>query len=575
MKPTANAGPGAARAVVPCVLLALLCLGVFLPAASFEFTNLDDDVYVVRNPALGSGLSAEGLRWAFTTRHGDIWMPATWISFLADHQLGGGGPAAFHSTNIALHVANTLLLFLLLRRLSGALWRPVLVAALFAVHPLHVESVAWVAERKDVLSGFFFLLALLLHTARGAGVPPGRAAALGAIACSAAALMAKPMVVTLPAVLLLLDHWNPGARPPLRRLLVAKLPHLALAAAVAAVTWHLAQVREAGAPAPLAMTVRIAQAIGYVALYLARMARPVDLSVSYPPEGLLFAPAQVALAAIVVAGLSAAAWLGRDRLRAAWLGWLWYVVMLLPVLDLAQGGMQLMADRYFYLPSIGLFIALAWLAGAAAGRRASLRLPVVALAVAAVAALSVLAQRQVLVWRDSRALFTHALQVNEADYLAHLNLGKALEAAGRLPEALPHLQRAAALRPAPLYLVNLADALRKLDRHEEAIPAYREAIRLRPEFPTAHNNLGNSLVAVGDWAGAAGHFEVAVGQDPRYADAACNLALVRLREGRLGEAAAGFRRALELEPGHARAAQMLARLEDAGRDSAPGRQAGP
>ena len=166
MTTATNANPGASQIVAHYVLpalLGLLCLAVFLPAASFEFTNLDDNVYVVDNPALAKGLSVDGVRWAFTTRHGDLWMPATWLTYLADYQLGGGTPGAFHRTNIALHVASTLLLYLLLRRLTGAVWRPALVAALFAIHPLHVESVAWVAERKDVLSGFFFLLALLPH----------------------------------------------------------------------------------------------------------------------------------------------------------------------------------------------------------------------------------------------------------------------------------------------------------------------------------------------------------------------------------------------------------------------------
>jgi tetratricopeptide (TPR) repeat protein len=557
-----NANPGAsqivARYVLPA-LLGLLCLAVFLPAASFEFTNLDDNVYVVDNPALAKGLSGEGVRWAFTTRHGDLWMPATWLTYLADHQFGGGTPGAFHRTNIALHVASTLLLYFLLRRLAGAVWRPALVAALFAIHPLHVESVAWVAERKDVLSGFFFLLALLPHAKPDVTALSPRAR-LFSLLCFALALMSKPMVVTLPVVLLLLDFRQPGQRPALRRLLVEKLPYLVLAAAVSVITWQLVQTRDIGGPAPLSLPVRLAQAIGYCALYLARAVWPTGLSVSYPPEGLLFSPAQVALAAGALAAVSWLAWRGRNQRRLVWLGWLWFLVMLLPVLDLVQGGMQLMSDRYFYLPSIGLFMAAAWLAGEAAGRRARLRLPIAAVAVAAVAVLGWVAHRQVQVWRDSRTLFSHAVAVNDADYLSHLNLGKALEAEGRLAEALPHLQRAATLHAAPLYLVNLADVLRKLERHEQAVAAYREAVRLQPEFPSARNNLGNSLVAVGDWAGAEEQFLIAVRQDPAYADAHCNLGLVRLRQGRADEAAACFRRALQLEPGHPRATALLARL---------------
>ncbi|MBK9472459.1 MAG: hypothetical protein IPO18_09270 [bacterium] len=342
-------------------------------------------------------------------------MPATWLTYLADYQLGGGTPGAFHRTNIALHVASTLLLYYLLRRLAGAVWRPALVAALFAIHPLHVESVAWVAERKDVLSGFFFLLALLPHAKPEVAALSPRAR-LFSLLCFAVALMSKPMVVTLPVVLLLLDFRQPGQRPALRRLLVEKLPYLALAAAVSAITWQLVQTRDIGGPAPLALPARLAQAIGYCALYLERAVWPTGLSVSYPPEGLLFTPAQVVLAAGALAAASWLAWRGRNQRRLVWLGWLWFLVMLLPVLDLVQG-------------------------------------PIAAAAVVAVAVLGWVAHRQVQVWRDSRTLFSHAVAVNDADYLSHLNLGKAFEAEGRLAEALPPLHRRN-LHAAPLYLVN-------------------------------------------------------------------------------------------------------------------------
>ena len=555
-------------------LLAVLCLAVFGQGVRHGFTNLDDNLYVSANPELEQGLSPSGLRWAFTTRRVNLWMPVTWISFLADRQFFGSDPGAYHLSNILLHMLSTLLLYRILHRWAGTLWRAGLVAALFAVHPLHVESVAWVAERKDVLSGFLFLLTIWFYLAYGRR--PGFIRYLAALFCFALALMAKPMVVTLPVVLLLIDYWNPRPRRPLRRLLLEKIPFLALSAALAVVTYLLVQTRQIGAPDPTPLAERLGQAAVFYTMYLGKLFWPDRLSVFYPPESLHFPLWRILVSTLALAAVTAAAWLvrrqDRDRLQPVLIGWLWFLVMLLPVANIVEGGMQWMSDRYFYLPSIGLFIAAAWLlAWLAEGlgtasprlRRLFPLVPVVAVAAVLLAAVGSFGRTRL--WRSSETLFTHALQVNEEDYLSHMNLGVMLDEAGRSAEALPHLRRAVELRKDALHQFNLANALSHLGLHAEAIPYYRAAVRLQPDFPTAHNNLAISLVNTDDWAGAGEHFQAAVDQDPDYAGANYNLGLVQLREGQATEAAASFRRTLELAPGHRDAREQLQRLETGGK----------
>ena len=544
------------------VLLIALGAAVFTQTLQFGFTNLDDNIYVVDNAALEQGLSADGIRWAFTNREANLWMPVTWLSFLADRQFHGPDARGFHLTNVLLHLASTVLLLLVLRRWTGTLWRAAFVAALFAIHPLHVESVAWVAERKDVLSGFFFLLALQVYLGRGGPLTWPRYA--GTLLLFALAMMAKPMTVTLPVVLLLIDFSDPGERRPLMRLLLEKIPFVLLAAAMSVATYLIVQTREIGAPDPIPLFERIGQAIAFYALYLGRMFYPVGLSVFYPPEGLLFEWTRIAVWALLLVSLTGAGWQFRNRLRFVWLGWLWYLAMLLPVVGLVQGGMQLMSDRYFYLPSIGLFVALAWLLDEAVRQRSWLRWPVVALTVAAVLAGAALAHRQTAVWRDSGTLFRHALAVNEENYLAHLNLGVMLDDAGRSLEALPHLRRAVELRRDAVHQFNLANALFKLERTAEAAVHFRGAVKQQPEFPEAHNNLGIALARMGDLSAARSHFETAIEQQPDYAGAWYNLGLVQLRQGQTSAAAASFRRTVQLEPGHLGARQRLDSLQVGG-----------
>jgi protein O-mannosyl-transferase len=550
------------QSLVLMILLAGVCLVVFGQGTGHEFTNLDDDQYVAANPYLEQGLSPAGLRWAVTTRRCNLYMPVTWISYLADRQFFGPEPAAYHRTNILLHLLNTLLLYLILRRLTGSLWRPALVAALFAVHPLHVESVAWVAERKDVLSGFFFLLTIRLYI--GYGYRPTVIRYLISLLCFMLALLSKPMVVTLPVVLILIVVWKAPRPRPMRRLLAEKIPFLFVALGLALTTYLLVQTRATGAPDPIPLGERLGQAVVFYTLYLGKMFWPTNLSVSYPPEGLHFQWAQILFSTLVLTALTVMGWLTRKQFRRPWLGWLWYLVTLLPVAGIIQGGMQLMSDRYFYLPSIGLFVAVVFLAARVAHAHPWLHRVIPVLAILAVMMAAIGSYRQTRVWQNSETLFAHALEINPDDYLSHMNLGVVLNEAGRPGEALPHLRRAVELRPNALHSFSLANTLSHLGRYDEAVPCYRDALRFEMEFPKAHNNLGIALAKTGVWDRAGEEFQLAVDQDPDYAGAHYNLGLIRMREIRMGEAAASFRRTLELAPDHHDAQAQLVLLTAAG-----------
>jgi tetratricopeptide (TPR) repeat protein len=421
--------------------LALLTLAAYLPTLHNGFVNLDDGLYVTGNPHVQQGITGAGVAWALTANVANNWHPLTLLSHLLDCQLFGLDAAGHHATSLLLHLANVVLLFAVLRRLTGAVWRSAAVAALFAVHPAHVESVAWVAERKDVLSALFWLLAMAAYgryarrPSVGRYLPVALAMALG--------LAAKPMVVTLPFALLLLDIW-PLERLGLgwKRLAVEKLPLLALSAASSLVTLHYQRT----SLAPLGLdpwSLRLANAAVSYTAYLGKLLLPSNLAVFYPIP--LAIPAwKVAGAVALLAILTALA--VRTARKAPWLlvGWLWFLGTLVPVIGLVQVGRQAMADRYTYIPSIGLFVAIVWgIAGLVGERRA-----VLATAAAVVIALLVAGTwMQAGTWRDSVTLYRHALAVTPDNYLAHLGLAKALVAKGDGAGAAEQYRAALALRP--------------------------------------------------------------------------------------------------------------------------------
>jgi Flp pilus assembly protein TadD len=581
--------------------LAVAIAFVYVPACTHGFVNFDDDVYVTANPEVRAGLNPASARWAWTTLRASNWHPLTWLSLQLDSSLygrHGENPCGYHLTNLLLHLANTLLLFGFLHRATGAVWRSGLVAALFAVHPLHVESVAWVAERKDVLSTLFWMLTLwayLFYVKR-----PGLGRYLVIVLTCALGLLAKPMLVTLPCVLLLLDYW------PLRRfprptgqdtaapdgtgsaksaasvgwLVAEKLPLLLLAAASCAVTVFAQQ--QGGALATLehfSLPVRAGNALLAYTGYTLKMIWPLHLAPFYPHPRVMPATWQLAAAGLLLVGVSAVVLLERRRRPYLVVGWLWYIGTLVPVIGLVQVGLQAMADRYTYVPLIGLFLMVAWGLGELAARgREGTRVAVLVAALALVVCL-VCSSIQVRYWRDSKTLWEHTLNVTARNSAAHNNLARVFEKQGRWNEALRHYQAALDIDAEfALYRNNVAVAhyhvgssLGKQGRLDEAIEHLREAVRLKPSHAEAHNDLGTALDRQGRTDEAATHYQEALRLDPDLPWAHYNLGTVFMRQGKPAEAIAEFREAQrtdrdlspELLDALARAYAKLNRLPDA------------
>jgi protein O-mannosyl-transferase len=546
-----------------CLLLVLVTLLVYLPAWRHQFLRFDDADYVTDNGMVQSGLTWAGAKWAFTTFHSSNWHPLTWLSHMLDATLFGPGPTGPHGANVLLHVANTVLLFLLLGRLTQAVWRSALVAALFALHPLHVESVAWVAERKDLLSGMFFLLSVLAYTSYVSYVSHKAERSLRFYLLSlfffALGLLSKPMLVTLPLVLLLLDYW------PLRRftiydlrftiwpLIREKVPFLVLSIVSCVITYQAQQ--QGGAVRSLAsfpLDERIGNAAVAYARYLGKVFWPVDLAVFYPHPG-QWPPGLVLLAAALLAGLCLLVLRYGRRFPYAVTGWFWFLGMLIPVIGLVQVSNQSMADRYTYLPSIGLFIVLAWGAGELVDcRRRAKALAGIAAGLVVVAC-AVQTRGQLRYWRDGESLFRHALAVTGRNFVAHNNLGNVLLDQGHVDEAIAHYQRALEIQPRYADAGNnLGSALLEKGQVDEAIAWYQKALELQPDYALAHNNLGNALLRKGQVDEAIAQYCKTLALQPDYASAWNNLATALRKKGQLDEAIIHYRKALELNPCHAR-----------------------
>lgn len=585
---------------------------LFAAAAGHEFVDYDDDLYVTENDVVKGGLTWAGVRWAFTTHHASNWHPVTWLSHMLDVELFGLRPAGHHATSVILHAANAALLFLLLRNLTGASWPAALAAALFAWHPLRVESVAWVAERKDVLSAFFGLFAMLACV--GHAKSGNRRLLAASVAACALSLMAKPMLVTLPFVLLLLDFWplrrmpaparpdaggTPagagGTRQDWKPLLMEKVPFLALAIASSVVTvWAQRAGGSVMSLEQLPFLSRVGHALAAYGQYLRKCAWPFDLAVLYPlPPQLPLGPALGGAAAVIVlSGLSLRWWRERPWLAV---GWFWFAGTLVPVIGLVQVGSQALADRYTYFPSMGLCLLAAWGGLAWAGKNAARLALVRCAAVAAVLMCAALTRIQLGVWQNSVTLFRNAVELTRDNDIAHNNLGAALLKRGETEAAAAHLAEAVRIRPAYVDAhLNLGLALTELKRFEEAKTHFRRAVDLRPDLPLAQYYAGVSLASDGDKAAARRHLmravELSPGDSalrvsvaevllrmkmpaeaaslleealPRGAtDAALwhTLGLARLRTGKADEAESAWRRALAIEPDNAPALQSLARL---------------
>ena len=492
--------------------LAILVTGVYAPRLDRAWLNYDDDIYITHNTDVRLGVSAEGLTRAFTSIQGANWFPLTRLSWLLDYERAGLEARAYHTTNLALHAAATLVLFLALQRLTGSPGRSAFVAAVFGIHPLHVESVAWAAARKDPLSGLCFMLALWAYAPGGAQPRSGPRMALVS-ACMALGLLAKQTLVSLPLVLLLLDAWplgRLGEARARRRACLEKLPLFALAAGFGAVA--LFTQRSAGAVADLSqlpLGARLANALVACASYLRRAFWPDDLAIFYPHPGAELSAGAVAAAALLLALASTLAWRAARRVPAVTVGWLWYLLTLLPVLGLLQVGSQAMADRYTYLPLVGLAISVAWGLPAllplnTAARRAGLA----AAGGTALALLAVCASLQLRHWRDSEALMRRALAVTQRNHIAHTYLGVALLDRGAVAEATRHWHEALRIRPGDVVLANnlawlLATHPDPRHRDGAAAVAVAESAALRAgDDPAVLDTLAAAYAAAGRFAEA-------------------------------------------------------------------------
>jgi hypothetical protein len=510
--------PEKQRATLICLLLAAVTLALYWPATHFDFTNYDDPDYIIYNPPIQHGINRASIAWAFTTSHASNWHPATWISHMADFALYGLNPGGHHLTNLLFHTANAVLLFLVLWQFTGAQWRSALVAALFAWHPLHVESVAWVSERKDVLGAFFWLLTMAAYGRYAKGRKVFYFLALFFFALG---LLSKPMLVTLPFVLLLLDFW-PLQRTAARGLFLEKIPFFALAALDCVATmWAQREGNSVVSFGVLPFSARIANALVSCVLYLWKMLWPVDLALPYSYSHIwTFWPA--AGAGILLLLISAVAIL-RAR-RQPWLvvGWLWFLGTLAPVIGLVQVGFQPMADRYTYVPLIGIFIMAAWAIPAAWAHWPRPGLVFGAVVAGALLFLLAGAEGQLQYWRNSVALFSHTVAVTSNNILAEYNLAEALARQGDEAQAIVHYQKALAIEP------------NRVEAH------YNSQTQ-------AHYNLGLIFWKHKQWAEAEAQFRACLRDDPNLARAHYSLGLVLAALGRADEARQEFQTAERLK----------------------------
>jgi protein O-mannosyl-transferase len=531
------------------LLLALTTLVVYLPVTRDGFLNYDDDDYITNNHDVQNGITFASIKWAFTTTHASNWHPLTWLSHMTDCELFGLNPGAHHFVNTLFHAANAALLFLLLLRLTNAFWPAAFVAALFAWHPLHVESVAWIAERKDVLSTFFGLLALLSYTKFAKG--NYRRSFWFALIFFALSLLAKPMLVTLPFVMLLFDFW-PIQRfndSTIQRLLVEKIPFLLLTVVSCIVTFFAQRNGDAVVSLKnVSLHYRLENVALAYAGYLQKIFCPKNLAVIYPMPDKIAAPV-VALAAAVLIFISAAAWLWRKRAPYLAVGWLWFLGMLVPVIGLVQVGGAALADRYTYFSATGIFLAVTFGACNLADR---FQFPKMILATAVTLVLGaclILTEKQLSFWRDSETLFTHTLAVTQNNDIAHVNLGVAFEQDGKPVAALAEYREAVKLAPTRYQIHNnLGNLLDTLGQPDAALAEYREAIRLNPKEPFLHDSLGIVLVELGHFGEALNEFTNAAQLDLTYPWPHFEMAKALLKQGRDAEAIGQFREALRLNP---------------------------
>ncbi len=582
------------------ISLTIVTALVFYQVRDHEFLSVDDYVYVTNNIHVKKGLTVDNVIWAFTTTYANFWHPLTWLSHMLDNELYGLNPSGHHITNLLLHIINTVLLFLVMLKMTSHIWQSAFVAALFTLHPLHVESVAWVAERKDVLSALFWFLTMWAYLLYAKN--PGVGRYLLTLAFFVLGLMAKPMLVTLPFVLLLLDHWplerlRAGiSKKEIYSLVLEKIPMILLSG-IFSVSVYLAQ--EGGKAVAtldvLPMKLRIANGLVSYMKYISKTLWPSDLSIFYihPMSSLQWwqyigaALALCLITAFVLKKIKTFPWLST--------GWFWYLGTLLPVIGLVQVGSHAMADRYTYIPIIGLFIAFAFTVKPL-WERMNVKVSNTLLwttGIVIISLLSTVTWLQVKHWRNNFTLYERAIAVNNNNYLARNNLGHALSAAGRIgeakihyrkaldvkpdyidalnnfaaafikennfPEALAYIEEVLALEPDNISaLTNLGTLLIREGRETEAANVFSKALAIKPDVAELHNNMGYLLTRLGRMDEGAGHFTEALRLRPDYSEAMSNLGFVLMKSGNPKEAVAYLGQALSINPNDSKAHYNMA-----------------
>ena len=493
-----------------CLVAAIIA--VYWPVYKYDFVKYDDNTYVTDNINVQSGLNFKNIRWAFTADYASNWHPVTWMSHTLDWQLFKNWADGHHLVNVLFHILNTLLLFYIFRRMTKAIWPSAFVAAAFALHPLHVESVAWIAERKDVLSTFFWLLTMwaYVHYVE----KPKLKWYLASLVFFILGLMSKPMLVTLPFVLLLLDYW-PLERKFSKMLIIEKVPFFICSIASSIVTFFVQQKSGAMSNIELfGLTARINNAVAAYVMYIVKMIWPVRLAALYPHPGGGISTARVIVCALLLVVASICfIYLGRRR-KFLTVGWLWYLGTLVPVIGLVQVGSQAMADRYTYMTLTGLFIIIGWGAKEIIHNK---KMSLMWLAVIVLLASAVTARQQLKYWENSLTLFEHTLQVTENNYFI---------------------------------LSNYATYLSELDRLDQAVERFNEALKIKPDSAEVHNNLGGTLLKIGKTQQAIEHFKLAIKYKPDLAQAYCNLAEALKNQGKPEEAVSYYQQAIKIKPNY-------------------------
>jgi Tfp pilus assembly protein PilF len=556
------------QVLIVYIVLTVVTFAVFWQVNQFDFVNFDDNIYVTENSHVQSGITSDGFHWAFSTRYFKLWHPLVWLSFMLDYQLIGLNAGGYHITNLLLHIMSTLLLFWLFYRMTGAIWKSAFVAAFFALHPLHVESVAWIAERKDVLSAFFWMLTLCLYVyyTEKPVIKRYLLVLLGFVC----ALMSKPMVVTLPVIMILLDYWplkrfqlketgnnlkevTPGKGP--LWLFWEKIPFFVLSAVIVIITLY-------GPSEPhrkyFSLGSRLANAPVSFVTYLEKTFWPHDLAAFYPFSFQL--PSwQVLGAVLLIIVISAAVIVSVKRLPYLFVGWLWYAIILLPVIGIIQSGEQAMADRYHYLPSIGIAVMLAWGIPHLFSRediRTKILFP---MGVVFIAILSFITWHQCGYWKNNTTLFSHALQITNNNALAHNLLASSLAEENKINEVIYHCN--AAIRLSPYYADaynNRGNAYAKLGQNQRSIEDYNKAIALKSGYADAYNNRGGAYFKLGQYQLAVENFNEALFLKPDYADAYNNRGGAYFKLGQYQLAIENFNDAILLKPDYADAYNNLA-----------------